>query len=304
MTPAAPNYAGLVLGVLSILVTIYVAIRYAERKDPRLHYVTTPRISGGHDPTGNIAISFRGAPVDRVTSTMVWVWNAGKRPIHGSDVPAADPLILTLRDGEELPQILDCVLRKASRSAVNFAATPSTRNAIEFQFAFLDRLDGAVFEIQHTGSESTQVAINGTVLGAPKGFRVTGPTPIPRQTSLTKRIGISIVTTLVLGGGTALLYRTANDVTTDPKLLQRTLTPFVSPDSLHVAITNIVATSKYGGIIFNRYGAYVVSALLVLLIVVLLLGIWSRGYPFPPALLPDHGSTGLAEGPVPSGPAA
>ena len=114
-------------------------------------------------------VRYRGTAVPRITSSIVWVWNAGKKTVRGSDIVERDPL--QLRFGGE---ILNVRTRTVSREVVNFAVdTPTdsseeTRRTIYLSFEFLDPGDGAVLEVLHTGSDETP-KFTGTIVGLPKG---------------------------------------------------------------------------------------------------------------------------------------
>jgi ABC-type transporter Mla subunit MlaD len=87
------NNVGVVLGVLGILFTVLFAIRYARRKDPRMYALTEQKVAISPDDPADIEIRYGGVNVDRISSTLLWFWNAGKEPIRGTDIPPAQPLV-------------------------------------------------------------------------------------------------------------------------------------------------------------------------------------------------------------------
>ena len=118
-----------------------------------------------------ITILCHGTPVSGLTSSTIWIWNAGKKTVRGTDIVALDPLCLYF-SGE----VLNVKIGKVSREAIQITATASEerRNMVHFAFEFLDPGDGGVLEVLHSGSAKIP-HWGGTVIGLPKGIRAWGP---------------------------------------------------------------------------------------------------------------------------------
>ena len=56
-----------------------------------------------------VEVRYRGAQVPRLISSTVWIWNAGKKTVRGTDIVAHDPLRLRF-SGE----VLDVRIRRSS----------------------------------------------------------------------------------------------------------------------------------------------------------------------------------------------
>jgi hypothetical protein len=163
--------AGLAIGLIGIVVTIIIALRSAERKKPTYHGVTYLKITKSQDAPPDLQIAFKGERVDRVSSTFIWFWNEGRKPIRRDDIPTTQPLVLRIRDGTANPTILDFAVLRMSRTAVNFQAAKQNDTSLLLTFDFLDFNDGAVLEVQHIGGPLSLPEITGVVLGAPDGIR-------------------------------------------------------------------------------------------------------------------------------------
>ena len=167
------NYAGFFIGLLGIVLSIYLFKKGIEAKDPRFHFRTYTNISKlSDDEDSKIKITYGLEEVSRVFTTYVWVWNNGKKPIYKSDIPPQSNIKITLHDERYNPKILDFKVAKVSRSEINFIATNGGENTLVINFDFLDQNDGAVLEIQHTGSSKTELISDGIILGAPEGLKV------------------------------------------------------------------------------------------------------------------------------------
>ena len=112
-----------------------------------------------------VEVRYRGTPVPKLTSSTIWIWNAGKKTVRGSDVVAHDPFQFRF-DGE----VLNVKIKKVSREAVQITAAASGEagRTVCCSFEFLDPGDGGVLEVLHTGSDKAPEC-TGTIIGLPKG---------------------------------------------------------------------------------------------------------------------------------------
>ena len=111
----------------------------------------------------DVTIQYQGTPVPRITSSTVWMWNAGKKTVRGSDIVAHDPLRLRYS-----AEVLTVSTRKVSRESVRITAdTSEDRRIVSCGFEFLDPGDGGVLEVLHTGSNEAPEC-TGTIIGLPK----------------------------------------------------------------------------------------------------------------------------------------
>ncbi len=159
------NYSGLVVGVIGIVVTVFVAVRYAERRRPRAYSLSRVVIGTPSDAPQPLQVLFHDRPVSRLTATAVWFWNDGARAIRRTDVPDSSPLALSLSDDSGPLGIVDMSVTRTSRDAIRFSAGLSSANTVRFSFDFLDANDGALIEILHTGTISADIRFSGIILG-------------------------------------------------------------------------------------------------------------------------------------------
>jgi hypothetical protein len=179
------NYAGFFIGVLGILLSIFLFIRGKEVKDPRCYFKNIKNIYKLSDEKDSkIKISYNQEEVNRVFTTYVWIWNNGKKPINKADIPCDSKVKINFSDEKFFPKILDFDVIKESRSEINFSVSQDSETSLIISFDFLDKYDGAVLEIQHTGSEFTELQSSGVILGVPEGLRI-----LPTRNKLKPVIG-------------------------------------------------------------------------------------------------------------------
>ena len=113
--------------------------------------------------SAGVEVRYRETVVPRLISSTVWIWNAGKKTVRGTDIAKHDPLGFCF-SGE----VLNVRIRKMSREAVRITADTSGEKTIRCEFEFLDPGDGCVLEVLHTGPNEAPEC-TGTIIGLPAG---------------------------------------------------------------------------------------------------------------------------------------
>ena len=159
----ALSILGLLVGVIGIVLTI------AFYSKSRLAYQVRdfPLVGQpGATPYGAVTILFNDSAVPRVTVTQLAFWNAGKTTVRRADIVEKDPISLSF---DKDTVILGSRALRASKSVndVQLVLDTDSRFRALLTFDYLDRGDGAILEIMHTGSGQAKIA--GSVRGFPKG---------------------------------------------------------------------------------------------------------------------------------------
>jgi hypothetical protein len=117
------------------------------------------------------------------------IWNSRWAVVRGVDIAEKDPLRIGFREGE----ILDVRSVKETREAIQFEA--EARGGVCYMdFDFLDRHDGVVLDLLHTGSDTDKPSIQGTVKGLPAGVSYYGDLTKPSQTAKKEEAGVDKTT--------------------------------------------------------------------------------------------------------------
>ena len=163
------GWVGTVVGTAGVALALFLYRRSRISGIIAFQSRNVSMIAGGNPvfPDG-VEVQYRGTPVPRLTSSTVWMWNAGKKTVSGSDIVEHDPV--GLRFGGE---ILNVRIRKVTRKALRIKADISEeggeeRKTVCCDFEFLDPGDGGVFEVLHTGPPKAPACM-GTIKGLPKG---------------------------------------------------------------------------------------------------------------------------------------
>lgn len=151
------SIAGVVIGLIAIPVSYYFG-RWA-RKSPSIRTaidfdrIVTPGDWGVSD----VHLAVAGGQYQQVSRTLMAIWHDGGDTLRGTDVLLADPLRIDPAAGHE---ILLARVITISRSQIAASIDRSGR----INFDFMDRGDGFVLEVLHTGKRPVTFA--GTIPGA------------------------------------------------------------------------------------------------------------------------------------------
>jgi hypothetical protein len=110
------------------------------------------------------ALLYRGQPVRALSLAFVAFWNGGRETMRREDVAQADPIVLRATG---VHRILDAVVIQCSSDSIGFRIGPSNSKDSDrsIHFDYLDKDDGAVIKVFHTGTGPGALAVDGTIMG-------------------------------------------------------------------------------------------------------------------------------------------
>lgn len=281
------NYGGFVIGVFGIVLSIYLYRKSIEAKDPRCYYLTYQDIVklDGQGET-KIKLLYGNEEVERVFTTYIWLWNAGKKTIQRGDIPTKAPLVIKLIDEKQALKILDYKVIKVSRNAIEFSITKQSEKTLDIQFDFLDRKDGVVIEIQHSGSFMTTISIEGIIQGAQEGFKIKSgeknisstSTNAPRPRRFTRANFLEVVESVA-----ETFLRGMGAIAVAGFLGLMGLTALTSP-SFYLTISSVFVRQHP-----SPGDDLTISVLIMSIVACFLVYLgWPKGYPFPNTLHFDN----------------
>lgn len=155
----------IIIAIIAIIVNLALYFRSKRTKEPIWYYKTEEVITKREKLADDIKIYFKEQTVAQVSVTRAGLVNVGKEPIDKTHVKS--PVKLSFDDNISILQEPKVI--KFTRDDIDFKATHSGTDVF-LSFGFLDHLDGAVVEVVHTGDKNTNLHIEGTILGVPKGI--------------------------------------------------------------------------------------------------------------------------------------
>jgi len=164
------KYVG-IIGSISSIIGIGLAIYYfnlsKENREPFFIEDTIKSVLIDSSKVNNAPFKiFRinGEEInENVTSSTVYFWNQGRKPIKQQDI--LDSLII------ELPvecEILKCDIIGESREICDFKLQQIHRNKVKLDFKIIEELDGFMAQIIYIGSPKAKVQFSGHIEGVKK----------------------------------------------------------------------------------------------------------------------------------------
>jgi hypothetical protein len=189
------TFVSIALAIISILLA-YIFYRRSKRsKEPCWAVRTTTLIEGYSTRLSDLQVLYKGDEVENLSVSRVVLWNTGSDTINASDIADANPLrILATANGVI---ILDAKLvatnNSSSRPSVD--VLPDRKSAL-LSFDYLDKDQGAVIQVIHTGITSDDLLLDGDIKGAKclrkRNIRVFRYLPLPTPKELDRRISPSL----------------------------------------------------------------------------------------------------------------
>jgi hypothetical protein len=117
-----------------------------------------------------LELTFDGEPIDRLSRTIVALWNSKGDTVRGNDIVAVDPLrIQTSRAGDRVLQAR--VINRSRREIGLETELDDSGTAALVRFDFLDNRDGGFIEVLHRGRKPK-------VVGTLRGVRLRSVGPV------------------------------------------------------------------------------------------------------------------------------
>ena len=155
---------GTLLGVVG-LITGYIFYRKSLKvKSPLFLIKSNNLIQDNITSISGLGVTYKGIKVQNLTVTRILFWNDGSDTIDNNDLVIANPLRIV---GKEDCTILSVNVLESNNPSSKFSARLNKKeNCVTIDFDYLDRNQGAVVQVFHSGKNSTGISIVGDIKGA------------------------------------------------------------------------------------------------------------------------------------------
>lgn len=117
-----------------------------------------------------LSIEFRGVKVKNLPISKILFWNSGADPIRSQDIPSSNPLRIEVTD-EDL-SILGVSIIADNNPASEFGHTlMEGKKYVQLEFNYLNKNNGAVIEVIHSGLSSSDIIVDGEIIGPGKPIK-------------------------------------------------------------------------------------------------------------------------------------
>ena len=139
-----------VLGVFGTAFAIYEHYYNKERKEITYHRITNTIIIKKKSRFEKLDIKYDGNPIADFAVSRILLWNSGNRTIMFDDMVPTKELSIEMKEGES---ILDYEILFSSEKTNKFSIEKINDNRIIVKFDYIDKNDGVVVQILHTGTQ-------------------------------------------------------------------------------------------------------------------------------------------------------
>lgn len=155
---------GVTVGILSVILAV-VALRKIRSKQPCYRMYTNNIVTDFTSKVKSLQILKDNKPISDLTTTKIFFWNKGSEPIRANDIAPADILRVECKEGIE---ILESSLITSNSKASRFSIIPLDNRTLELKFDFLQKDQGAVFQVVYSGKSEDDIGVKGEIIGADK----------------------------------------------------------------------------------------------------------------------------------------
>lgn len=154
------NLIFLGIGIIGILIGIY----YGKKVKKLVYNIkSTNFIHAYENVIPHITVLYKNSSVPNLTIVKLGIWNIGNDVINNTDIPTLDPIQIIVNKPF---QILEAFINYASKPANDFLIKVSDdKQRINLNFDFIDKNDGVVLTLFHTGNNINDLKLSGIIKG-------------------------------------------------------------------------------------------------------------------------------------------
>lgn len=160
------------LAIIGLVLVVIFYIRGKKTKRPTFLIRSSNLIADFSSKLDKLQILYDTRGIESLTVSKIAFWNDGRQTIDSRDVAEADPLRIALKEPHN---ILDVSVIYEKNKANKFHVLPlEGEPSVNIGFDYLDKDEGGVIQLIHTGKSSSDIEVLGIVKGVGK--------PRPRHT--------------------------------------------------------------------------------------------------------------------------
>ena len=160
------NLVSVFLGIAGIISGVISAYIFYRSKKPCWAVRNNVLFEGYSSKIGELDIRFNGEQVENLSISRIVFWNQGSETLDRQDIETVNPL--RIGTNEEI-EILDVSVSLTNSSSSQFETElASDRKSVNLGFDYLDKGQGAIVQVIHTGTRGSDIQIIGAIKGVKK----------------------------------------------------------------------------------------------------------------------------------------
>lgn len=160
--------SSLVMTIIGIIIGIFGNYYFSrigkKEKEPCWSLKGENLIHGKISQKSGLEISYQGQRVESLTISQLYFWNNGAETIKGSDLVKTDPIrIVAAKNIFILDTSILCLSDVTNQIVTNLHPD---KTHVDISFEYLDKGQGAIFQVVHTGESPKHLSMAGKLIGA------------------------------------------------------------------------------------------------------------------------------------------
>lgn len=168
---------GCVVGTVGLIASAVFYIRSRRSKEMLWATKTSNLIRNYKKKLPDLDISYKGHPTENLSVSRLLLWNAGPDAIRRQDMEEVSTTNRLRIEAIANVKLLDVTLLETNAVSQLSAQQPEDQRTSFIDFLSLNKGQGAVFQIVHTGVKDSDIRLNGEIVGAgtPRRARIRFP---------------------------------------------------------------------------------------------------------------------------------
>lgn len=147
--------------IISIFLTVFFYFKSRRKRVPFYSCRSTRLIQRDVNQINCLEVFYDKRKLTALTITKLAFWNNGRDTISKTDIAEKDRVRVQIKEAYE---ILSCEVIAQTKEANNVVVSMADdRKSVSISFDYLDYKEGVVLKIRHTGSESEDLEIKGSI---------------------------------------------------------------------------------------------------------------------------------------------
>lgn len=156
--------AGLVLAIVSLAAAFIFYKKSLKTKEPIYIISNISLIQNNISQMNGLEISYKDRKIENLSVSKIVFWNKGAETLDNQDIIKIDPLRIECSENN---YILDATIIRSNKLANQLSLeVRDSGKAAYVKFEYLDKNNGGVFQIIHTGTSSNDIFLKGELKGA------------------------------------------------------------------------------------------------------------------------------------------
>lgn len=155
------NYLAIIGIVISTFFATYYYFKSKKVKCPTYTLTSFPLLNSEIKKIDNLEVKYFGETVQNLTATKFAFWNAGNDTINKSDIPENSPLRIKAKEGITIYSVEVIFCSDLSNNIFPIIK----KGTYIFDYDYLDRNQGCIVKILHSGNSSIDIVVSGKIKG-------------------------------------------------------------------------------------------------------------------------------------------